>query len=105
MRRIRDNRSGQMLTAKICIAIILAILLFSVVAQIKEADHDCVGAGCPVCEILMQCEHNIRLLGSALLPSLLGLFSFLIAILIKERKNRQTRVFASLVTESVRMNN
>ena len=52
--------------AGLCAAFVLATLAFSSVLVTVEADHDCHGHDCPVCQDMQICVANFQLLGSAL---------------------------------------
>lgn len=50
--------------ATFLIAIAASILIFSIAYIVKEADHDCSGADCPVCVCIVQCLDNLQRLGT-----------------------------------------
>lgn len=57
------TKKQRSVAAVICIAFIL-VTLFSVLFIAKEANHDCSGESCPICEQLAQAEHTLKRLGS-----------------------------------------
>lgn len=44
-------------------ATILIVTLFSVLFIVREADHDCIGEGCPICVCIRNAEHTLKQLG------------------------------------------
>ena len=54
------------------VATILAVLLivffvFSIFFIAHEADHDCTGENCPICEQIVICEKTLEELGSGII--------------------------------------
>ncbi|MBR4431384.1 MAG: hypothetical protein IKS75_08820 [Clostridiales bacterium] len=67
------------------IAAITAIALLSVILLaglfiILEADHDCEGEDCPVCECIEQCQATLHQLGTAAVTGMAVLFPILLLI-------------------------
>ncbi len=51
-------------TTSFLVAALLGLFILSVAYIVKEADHDCQGEGCPVCETVLLCGENLQLLGT-----------------------------------------
>ncbi len=54
------------------LAVLLAVLLFAALAfsalfMIAEADHDCIGEDCPVCQQIAVCAKTLELLSLTML--------------------------------------
>ncbi len=49
--------------ALLACAAFLIVTLFSVLFIVKEADHDCIGEGCPICVCIRNAEHTLEQLG------------------------------------------
>ena len=51
-------------------AILAALILVAVTASLfvvaHEADHDCIGEGCPVCAFIAVCQNTLETLSEAL---------------------------------------
>ena len=65
-RAFRPNAHSRRVLSGLCAAFVLATLAFSSVFVTVEADHDCHGQDCPVCQEMQACVANFQLLGSAL---------------------------------------
>ena len=66
LRRVfRPNAHTRRVLSGLCAAFVLATLAFSSVFVTVEADHDCHGYDCPVCQEIQACVANFQLLGSA----------------------------------------
>ena len=50
--------------ALICAAVIVLSMFRSVFDIAQEADHDCIGPGCPICTAIERCENAAKLFGS-----------------------------------------
>ena len=64
-RVIRPNAHTRRVLSGLCAAFVLATLAFSSVFVTVEADHDCHGHDCPVCQEMQTCVANFQLLGSS----------------------------------------
>lgn len=62
--------SKKRLTALLVLAAILVFMLFSSRYIVREADHDCSGAACPICASIEQCEDTLRKIGAGQIPML-----------------------------------
>ena len=66
LRRVfRPNAHTRRVLSGLCAAFVLATLAFSSVFVATEADHDCGGQDCPVCQEIQTCIENFQLVGSA----------------------------------------
>ena len=63
------------------IAMLLVILLAGIFI-ILEADHDCEGEDCPVCECMEQCQATLHQLGSITVTGKTALFPILLLIVL-----------------------
>lgn len=69
--------------------IFLFIMAFSLVIVAAEADHECCGEDCPICEIIAICENNIKGLSMILVfVSLMVALALLGAFIRETRKLR-----------------
>ena len=67
VRRVfRPNAHTRRVLSGLCAAFVLTTLAFSSVFVTVEADHDCHGHDCPVCQEMQASVANFQLLGSAL---------------------------------------
>ena len=64
-RVLRPNAHMRRVMAGLCAAFVLATLAFSSIFVSVEADHDCHGRDCPVCQEMQTCVANFQLLGSS----------------------------------------
>ena len=83
--------------------LMLLIVLLSVAFLVAEAEHDCVGEDCPVCEQIRQCENILRQFGCAALALLVSALIAGAAFLVSF--HFQAAVPATPVSRKVRMNN
>ena len=60
--RVRARR----VLSGLCAAFMLATLAFSCALVAADADHDCRGHDCPICQEMQSCVANLQLLGSSL---------------------------------------
>ena len=82
--------------------LMLVIVLISAAYITAEADHDCCGDDCPICECIRQCENTLRGLGgrpsaqsAAVAPIIILTAVFIVAAVSK----------STLVSKKVRLNN
>ena len=52
--------------AAILAALILVAVTASLFIVVHEADHDCIGEGCPVCAVVAVCRNTLKTLSGAL---------------------------------------
>ena len=64
-RVIRPNAHTRRVLSGLCAAFVLATIAFSSAFVAAEADHDCHGHDCPVCQEMQTCVANFQLLGSS----------------------------------------
>ena len=74
-----NSRIIKTLAAVTATALLLVIVLAGIFI-VMEADHDCEGEDCPVCQCLENCQTTIRQLGSVTVAASISLFSFFILI-------------------------
>ncbi|MCR5691963.1 MAG: hypothetical protein K6G62_07075 [Eubacterium sp.] len=90
--------------ALLAMIMIATILIFSLVYVAENAEHDCCGHHCPICEMIEQCLHNLELVGGAVftVTILVGFLQVARLALAPE----SNPVFArTLVAQKVRMDN
>ncbi len=68
--------------------IVLFVMAFSLAVVAAEADHECCGEDCPICEIIAICENNIK--GLSLI---LVFVSLMVALALLGAFIRETRKF------------
>ena len=64
-RVIRPNAHTRRVLSGLCAAFVLATIAFSSAFVAADADHDCRGHDCPVCQEMQTCVANFQLLGSS----------------------------------------
>ena len=64
-RVIRPNAHTRRVLSGLCAAFVLATIAFSSAFVAADADHDCGGHDCPVCQEMQTCVANFQLLGSS----------------------------------------
>ena len=74
-----NSRFIKTLAAVTATAMLLVIVLAGIFI-VMEADHDCEGEDCPVCQCLENCQATLRQLGSAAVTASVPLFSFFLLI-------------------------
>ena len=57
------KRAAAVVSAAFVIVALIASLFFIV----HEADHDCIGEGCPVCAVVALCRDSLETLGNSLI--------------------------------------
>lgn len=103
MKTSEKHQAERIWTARFFAAIIVLTLFLSAAFLIKEADHNCTGADCPICEMMAQCSSNIRLLGTGVVTAVLWLAPVMDSLWKKDNSFRLFLVFPSLVTQNIRM--
>ena len=66
-RSASEGRTEKRIGLAVAVAL-MAVVLFSALFRLFEADHDCAGDDCPICACLHQCDDLLRLFGAALPP-------------------------------------
>ena len=74
-----QSRYTKTFAAITAIAMLLVILLAGIFIAL-EADHDCEGEDCPVCECMEQCQSTLNQLGSVSVTGMAVLFPILLLI-------------------------
>lgn len=64
-RVFRPNAHTRRVLSGLCAAFVLATVAFSSVFVATEADHDCGGQDCTVCQDIQTCIENFQLVGSS----------------------------------------
>ena len=100
---ISSHNRRQSAAVALC-GMILAVLLISMSYIVVESHHDCIGEGCPVCEMLELCQHTIQKIGAVVFISVVFIFasaleSYKVIIYFFVFEN------STLVRQKVRMNN
>jgi hypothetical protein len=104
MQILKKQKTRRVITARFFAVAITLVLLLSIAFLVKEASHECTGAGCPICAMMEQCSNTIRLLGTGAMMGALVTFPCLDSIRSQRNNNPVFLVYASLVTQNVRMN-
>lgn len=52
--------------AAILAALVIVAVTASLFVVVHEADHDCIGEGCPVCAVVAVCRNTLKTLSGAL---------------------------------------
>ena len=91
-------------TARIVCLLLLAAVFLSMTYIAKEANHDCIGAGCPICAHIQLAERTIGELGTALVLTIYvsAAITVLTVVLFQFIGNT---VLSTLVSLNIRMNN
>ena len=63
-RVFRPNARNRRVWSGLGAAFVLATIAFSSLFVSVEADHDCLGHDCPICQEMQTCVANFQLLGS-----------------------------------------
>ena len=61
---INRQKLNAVMSYVLCV-IIIAAMLFSTLFIVKESNHKCIGAHCPICAELQACVQTINAIGSA----------------------------------------
>jgi hypothetical protein len=87
----------------LCIVLVLTLAV-SAAFIAYEADHDCSGEDCPVCQTIVINIRLLRSLGLALI-ALVSFFFLLFGQSVHSRRDQQTRFFfGTLVSWKIRLN-
>lgn len=92
------------LTALLICLFFLASILLSMTYIVKEANHDCSGAHCPICPSIQMAEKTIGQLGTAFVIAMQAGFAFSIFCISLFYFISHT-VISTLITQNIRMNN
>lgn len=104
MKASYEMANKKRLIALAVLAAVLVITLFSSCYVIKEADHDCSGAACPICAMIEQCEDNLRQIGTGQIAmiAVVAAISFFFDAICFAVPEASTE---TLITRKVRLNN
>ncbi len=83
--------------------LLLAVLLLSVFFMAVEAEHECTGEDCHICEVLEQCFNTVKRLGENVAVTVTFAVSVIFAAVLLLPSTRET-VGSTLVSRKVRMN-
>jgi len=61
----RPNAQARRVLSGLCAAFMVSVLAVSSFLVTADADHDCHGEDCPVCQEIQVCVSSFQLLGSA----------------------------------------
>ena len=67
-RLFKPNAQRRRIMSGICAAFVVATIAFSSLFVSADADHDCCGHDCPVCQEMQAYVANFQLAGSATIP-------------------------------------
>ena len=89
--------------AGIIILMMLSFLMLSSVFIAHEADHDCCGEDCPICEFIQQCENTVR--GEFLFSSGISVIIPVLFVIFSVCLAADAFVKATPVSRKIRLNN
>ena len=104
MKALYEMTNKKRLIALVVLTAVLVITLFSSCYVIKEADHDCTGAACPICAMIEQCEDNLRQIGTGQI-TIISVAAAICCFLSAFYPAVSTVSIETLVTQKVRLNN
>ena len=104
MKALHELTNKKRLIALVVLAAVLVITLFSSCYVIKEADHDCSGAACPICAMIEQCEDNLRQIGTGQI-TIIAVVAAICCFFSAFYPAVSTVSIETLVTRKVRLNN
>ncbi len=88
-----------------CLAALLAaVVFFSALYVVLEADHDCGGENCSICAQISACEDLLRQPGACLAALALTLFACSLA-LTGEKRREDESFLSTPVTLKVKLSN
>lgn len=91
-------------TALILTILFVFVMLFSHIFVIAEADHECTGEDCPICEIIAIVSDTIKglsLIGSAVVICAALVFGIVKSLYV----NNEAQSISSLITLKVKLSN
>ncbi|MBR1854293.1 MAG: hypothetical protein IJ794_14335 [Lachnospiraceae bacterium] len=91
------------LSAIVMIMAVVLMLLFSTVYLVEEADHDCVGENCPVCDCLAWCGNFVRRLSDITVSQVMCLL-LIVCGLMTSAELADGISMPTLITWKVRLN-
>ena len=84
-------------------AVLLSFLMLASVFIAHEANHDCCGEDCPICEFIQQCENVVR--GESLVSSGLSVIIPFLFVIFSVCLVGDVFVKATPVSRKIRLNN
>lgn len=84
--------------------IIAASMLFSFIYLAEHTNHECKGAECPICETIVQCQNNLKTIGTAVVV-ISAIIVFVTECTNTKLLYRDSISYNSLITQKVRLNN
>lgn len=90
--------------AALLLAALVAVRVAAAVFIAHAADHDCPGHDCPVCELILVCESNLRLLGSGYAPAPVAVVAAVLFLAVLPARAVRHRVHLTPVALKVRLN-
>lgn len=85
-------------------ALLVFLMIFSLFYIAREENHDCTGEDCPICTCLHQAEQTVKTIGSSTVSACFILSAFILLFLLPVQWS-DYRVFPSLISQKVRLNN
>ncbi len=99
------TKNQRKLAIIICTAFII-VTIFSILLIVKEADHNCVGEGCHVCECIHDAEQILNEFGQGYIGNGTIIFDInLLIVLFNIPIFRLLIACISLISQKVRLNN
>lgn len=85
-------------------AVVILVTFLSFTYIIEENNHNCSGEDCPICAHIIQCEKNIRQIGSGFIVSLsIVAVSLLCVVSVSLCDSMISK--ESLISKKIRLNN
>ncbi len=81
---------------------IIFVLLFSVIYIAAEANHDCIGENCPICEQMAICQQHLQELSGGAALLIIELFAFFPLYVLSAKPVGFQRLF-TLITLKVKL--
>ncbi len=81
---------------------VVFVLLFSILYIAVEADHDCTGENCPICEQIAICQQRLKQVSSGTAVIAFGLFAFFTLCVVQSSYTALQRL-CTLITLKVKL--
>ena len=102
---MRDRDSFNRIISLAALVATLFLMLFSSFYITEHANHHCDDeAHCPVCAVILQCENNIKSIGTGLIIVMCAVFSYSVVSQLFNYFSFQS-IQTTLVSQRVRLNN
>ncbi len=88
----------------LCVSMALMLLISSAYI-VHEADHDCVGEGCHICETIQHLTAMIRSFGMALLVLLVAILLLALRPICRFPERESLPAGSTLISWKIRLNN